>query len=311
MKLSNLHISLTKLLLDGWARVVGMPGQYGNWHVDPTPSVVQIGHWIHPTTRNPLILGINKNYLSAEELEWLRYNLPMILKDRHPKARYWAGRGGSGNPQDPTPRVFQNFYRTYNRNLVNVIAPSTLRFMNDKERAEFEKKHGLKPTVPPPVPMPEKMPPKVRPPKAPAEVPLAKGAPPEQISTKEIPPIPAKAPPEVPPEVPEAPPEEKILPKAPPEEAPEVKAPEEAPPEAPEAPPEEPEAPKGSKEASKKRAKKDVERKRKEKLTDRIDRRVKSLQVPAPTKPATPKPEEEAEIPEREPPPGEAEEPEE
>lgn len=62
MKLKNLGFGVNRNLREGYAKVLNMPGQYGNWHVDPKPSVVQLGTWVHPSTRNTLVAGINKNY---------------------------------------------------------------------------------------------------------------------------------------------------------------------------------------------------------------------------------------------------------
>lgn len=108
----------------GYGRVLSF--DYDNWQVDPEPKVLQLGMWIHPTTGNALVAGVNLNYLTEEQIQRLRYYLPEILRTRNLKQRYWEGRR-------LLPDIFNNFYRTYDRNNISVVTPSTLRFMQPKE----------------------------------------------------------------------------------------------------------------------------------------------------------------------------------
>lgn len=108
----------------GYGRVLSF--DYDTWKVDPTPKVLQLGLWMHPSTGNPLVAGVNINYLTDEQIQRLRYYLPEILRTRNLKMRYWEG-------MRLLPDIFTNFYRTYNRDNINVVSPSTLRYLQPKE----------------------------------------------------------------------------------------------------------------------------------------------------------------------------------
>lgn len=115
---------IASLLTEGYGKTAKF--DYENWHNDPTPHVLQLGHWVHPTTGNTLIAGINLNYLSNDQVDALRYYLPDILSDRNLKVRYHSGKR-------LLPDVFGNFYRTYDRKHVNVVEPGSLSFMKPDE----------------------------------------------------------------------------------------------------------------------------------------------------------------------------------
>lgn len=115
---------LTALLNEGYGKTMSF--DYDNWQNDPTPRVLQLGHWVHPSTGNTLVGGINLNYLSDNQINSLRYYLPDILKDRKLKTRYHSGKR-------LLPDVFGNFYRTYNRRHINVVEPGSLSFLTPKE----------------------------------------------------------------------------------------------------------------------------------------------------------------------------------
>lgn len=112
------------LLTEGYGKTQTF--DYGNWKTDPTPQVLQLGTWVHPSTGNPLVGGINLNYLAPDEVEQLRYYLPEILKNKGLKRRYWTG-------VRLLPQVFKQFYRTYNQNNIQTVTPGTLSFMTNKE----------------------------------------------------------------------------------------------------------------------------------------------------------------------------------
>ena len=121
------------VMLEGYGRKYDF--NYDNYQVDPRPSVLILGHWRHPRTRNQLVAGVNLNYLTDVEIEQLRRTLPQILKSRNLKDRYWAGR-------QLLPSVFNDNYRTYDKKFVHAVTPGTLRFWSKKAEAEKQKKQG-------------------------------------------------------------------------------------------------------------------------------------------------------------------------
>ena len=124
MNLFELHTTSVQNIMEGWARRLNF--SYDNWHVDPTPNILKLGEYIHPTTGNTLVAGINLNYLTPQQVLQVREFLPSILQNRHLKLRYWKG-------MEILPDIFDNFYRTYDRKYINVVEPGTLRFLSPTE----------------------------------------------------------------------------------------------------------------------------------------------------------------------------------
>ena len=122
----KLHSLLNDLdtIMEGYGK--RMAFDYENWHVDPTPNILQLGTWVHPNTGNTLVAGINLNYLTPQQVLQVREFLPSILQNRHLKLRYWKG-------MEILPDIFDNFYRTYDRKYINVVEPGTLRFLSPTE----------------------------------------------------------------------------------------------------------------------------------------------------------------------------------
>lgn len=87
---------------------------YDNWHQDPTPDILLLGAYRHPSTGNNLVGGINLNYVTAKQRDQIAYALPEIMKPSNLKGRYHAGRR-------LVPEVFDNFYRTYNSNFIRGV----------------------------------------------------------------------------------------------------------------------------------------------------------------------------------------------
>ena len=124
MRLSLLNIDSIKLICDGYGRINTM--DYSTWKTDPNPNVLVLGSFIHPTTRNNLMAGINLNYLTKRQVDTLRYYLPEILKNKNLYIRYWTG-------VRLLPDVFRSFYRYYNKDNITSKTGSTLRFLTPKE----------------------------------------------------------------------------------------------------------------------------------------------------------------------------------
>lgn len=200
MRLSNLIIDVSRVIFEGYG--VTWNFDYDRWKQDPQPQVLKLGTWVHPSTGNTLIGGVNLNYMTPNQIDRLRYYLPDILKNKNLKDRYWAGMGLA-------PDIFKQLYRTYDRRYINIVTPSTLKFMTPAElqklgqqdrasrlqtRRDMLKDLAKKKdkTVPPPEPEDVPQAPK---PEAPPEAPEG---PPETPPTPSAPPRPPK--PGVPPE---------------------------------------------------------------------------------------------------------------
>ena len=124
---------------EGYGRTHGF--RYDNFDVDPRPSVLLLGRWRHPRTRNNLVGGINLNYLSDEEIETVRRSLTDILRSgRQLKSRYWAGK-------ELIPDIFDKAYRTYDSKYVHAVTPGTLRIWSktaEREKQSREKEQAAK-----------------------------------------------------------------------------------------------------------------------------------------------------------------------
>lgn len=97
-----------------------------NSQTDKRPRLLLLGKWRHPSTRNILLAGINLNYLTDEQLAEIRKNLKAIIQPRNLKSRYWKGR-------QLLPDIFQNAYRTYDKDFVGSITKDTLKFWPSEE----------------------------------------------------------------------------------------------------------------------------------------------------------------------------------
>lgn len=137
------------LLFEGHGRVYKF--RYDKFNQDSRPRLLILGKWRHPNTGNILLGGINLNYLSDEQLLALRRNLKDILKHRSLKLRYWAGK-------KLLPDIFDNYYRTYNRDSVSQVTRDTIKFYTadkDVEQPELLKTHQMPPHEPVAVEPPE------------------------------------------------------------------------------------------------------------------------------------------------------------
>ena len=86
---------------------------------DPSPDILLLGAFRHPTSGNNLVGGINLHYVNKDQLDRLQRALPSIMKPNNLYGRYWAGR-------KLVPDVFDNYYRTYNSNYVRGVTKDVL-----------------------------------------------------------------------------------------------------------------------------------------------------------------------------------------
>ncbi len=127
MRLAELHdldAQYCRVMIEGYFRVLDT--RYTTPKVDPTPKIIQLGKWTHPNTGNLLVGGINLNYLTDNQIEELRYYAPEISQHKTLKSRYWAGRR-------LLPDIFNNYYRTYKNQNIEVVDLGTLKFMTPAE----------------------------------------------------------------------------------------------------------------------------------------------------------------------------------
>lgn len=110
-------------MLEGYGRV--HRARYLAFQTDPQPRILVLGHWRNPSTGRQLVGGINLNYLSDKEVEELQRVLQRILRVRSLRGRYWEGRR-------LMPTIFNNYYRTYDKDMVRAIRPETLKFGREK-----------------------------------------------------------------------------------------------------------------------------------------------------------------------------------
>lgn len=92
--------------------------KYDRHKRDPKPTVLVLGRWRQPQTRNVLVCGINLNELTPEEEINLYKKLPAILAKKTLKDKYWEGRNAF-------PNIFAKAYRTYNQEFIRSIAADT------------------------------------------------------------------------------------------------------------------------------------------------------------------------------------------
>jgi len=120
-------------MVEGYGRLYNF--DYANYDTDPRPSVLVLGYWKHPTTGNTLLGGINLNYLHDDQILRLRQALKEILQVRGLKLRYRLGKR-------LLPDIFKQ-YRTYNKDHVSAIGPSSLKFW-DPEQERIKQDKGKK-----------------------------------------------------------------------------------------------------------------------------------------------------------------------
>ena len=104
------YVSATLLVEDGEGPRLKFG--YPNFNVDPSPDILMLGKYRHPSTGNNLLGGINLHYLTSHQVNDLQKALPDIIKPHNLYGRYWAGRR-------LVPDVFKNFYRTYNMDYIS------------------------------------------------------------------------------------------------------------------------------------------------------------------------------------------------
>jgi hypothetical protein len=142
MKLSDLpifeqyeaEVACRQTIAETWGRVYHF--DYENYDTDPKPSVLVLGYWNHPTTKNTLLGGINLRYLAAQQVRQLQQSLPTILKPRNLKLRYRIGK-------KLLPDIFKA-YRTYDKRFVSAITPETLKFWDQKAELKKQQKEKEK-----------------------------------------------------------------------------------------------------------------------------------------------------------------------
>lgn len=112
---------------------------------DPKPDVLILGAYVHPSTGNRLVGGINLNYLTSAENDELERVLPEIVKGRNLYERYNIGRLLS-------PTLFDTYYRTYNSDHISMIGRGRVypKFGTFVKQPDDTKK--FKPITPQPVP---------------------------------------------------------------------------------------------------------------------------------------------------------------
>lgn len=79
---------------------------YDNFRNDPSPDILVLGAYTHPTSGNNLVGGINLNYLDKAARDDLARVLPQLMQGTNLYQRYHLGK-------QLLPGVFDNFYRTY------------------------------------------------------------------------------------------------------------------------------------------------------------------------------------------------------
>jgi hypothetical protein len=92
---------------------------YDNWNMDPSPDILLLGAWRHPSTGNNLVGGVNLHYISDTQRDSLASILPEIMQQKNLKARYWVGRS-------LLPEVFENFYRTYDSKYIRGVTQDVM-----------------------------------------------------------------------------------------------------------------------------------------------------------------------------------------
>jgi hypothetical protein len=117
---------------------------------DPKPDILVLGAYVHPSTGNRLIGGINLNYLTSSENDQLEQLLPDLLKGRNLYERYNIGRLLN-------PLIFDTYYRTYNADHIDMIGKSKIypRFgsfvKGAKDKKQFKPMPQQAPQEPPDV----------------------------------------------------------------------------------------------------------------------------------------------------------------
>jgi len=83
---------------------------YSNYNVDPRPDVLKLGYWVHPSTGNTLLGGINLNYLSAGQVKKLKEIAKQLFARGTLRSRYRYLRR-------KLPDIAQ-YYRTYDEDYI-------------------------------------------------------------------------------------------------------------------------------------------------------------------------------------------------
>lgn len=112
---------------------------------DPKPRVLVLGRWQHPQTGNRLVVGINLNYLSKDELAQLKTYLPQIMRPSRLKNRWWVGYG-------LLKGTWLKAYRQYDERFIHTvrhadIGPAPVDFEQPRQPGEPEDKSGGAETV--------------------------------------------------------------------------------------------------------------------------------------------------------------------
>ncbi len=79
---------------------------YDSSRNDPSPDILVLGAYTHPSSGNNLVGGVNLNYLDKAARDDLARVLPQLMQGSNLYQRYHLGK-------QLLPGVFDNFYRTY------------------------------------------------------------------------------------------------------------------------------------------------------------------------------------------------------
>lgn len=118
--------------------------KYDRFKNDPTPDALILGAYRHPKTGNKLVGAINLRYLTQQQVDTLRKELPKLLKAPNLKGRYWTGR-------QILPEIFNNYYRTYNASHIRSLQRGAMypkygifktagKYLKDKVTSPFKSK---------------------------------------------------------------------------------------------------------------------------------------------------------------------------
>lgn len=109
--------------------------RYNKFKNDPTPDALVLGMYRHPNTGNNLVGAINLRYLTTDQIEQLRRELPKLLNSNNLKSRYWLGKR-------LMPDIFDNYYRTYDASHIHNLQRGAIypKYGVFKTAANFVKK---------------------------------------------------------------------------------------------------------------------------------------------------------------------------
>lgn len=105
---------------------------YANYKIDPRPDVLKLGIWVHPSTGNTLLGGINLNYLSARQVTKLKNIAKQLFRRGTLRSRYRY-------LKRKLPDIAQ-YYRTYDQDYVYADQPDEFKDYDYRDVREPELK---------------------------------------------------------------------------------------------------------------------------------------------------------------------------